>query len=107
MWGKLDELNKKFKDIKKHERAGEKNVSYNCLIETGFVPESTKMFIYFCWLWTDLVKRNFCLKHKSYICPEPAMMVYPLLLTLDRYGKKPWVKCIYYKCFNFFLFLII
>ena len=27
MWEKLDELNKKFKDIKKHERAGEKKMS--------------------------------------------------------------------------------
>ena len=29
MWEKLDELNKKFKDIKKHERAGEKK----CLLQ--------------------------------------------------------------------------
>ena len=27
MWEKLDELNKKLKDIKKHERAGEKKMS--------------------------------------------------------------------------------
>ena len=27
MWEKLNELNKKLKDIKKHERAGEKKVS--------------------------------------------------------------------------------
>ena len=27
MWEKLDALNKKFKDIKKHERAGEKKMS--------------------------------------------------------------------------------
>ena len=66
MWGKLNELNTKFKGIKKHKKEEKKNMSalsvyilYNC-----------KIYV--------------CLKYKNHICPKPAMIVYLLLLTLDR-----------------------
>ena len=46
MWEKLDELNKKFKDIKKHEKQEEKkNVCNGCLADTA-VPDSEQQ-IYF------------------------------------------------------------
>ena len=58
----MGEIRRPQQNIQGHYKARdsmrEKNICYDCLIKTGSVPESTKIFIYFCWLWTGLVKKT-------------------------------------------------